>query len=249
MPKKRAAVPVAPTRPAARAPYAADASIPQRGLDAAVAWPDTGVLLSLHARGPVDGPGSEYDLPGIFRDRFHRRLRLGERIDKELRGLASSDDRGADVRNAASAALQRLRFGDRPVTTQSLDMADVADVELVKSQLRAVPGASQDHRAHQGEAELIVLARKAAARGTAQLLLANDAGASLVARAHGIPSRHAADVIAELACAEPSLTPQGCFRRFRAGDRVSAVPHGCAPSGPDSFTCSRPTGGACPACE
>ncbi|MHB1800055.1 MAG: hypothetical protein ACYCU5_00070 [Actinomycetes bacterium] len=248
MPKKRAAVPAAPVRlPAVGTAYAVDPAIPRRGLADAAAWPDTSVLLSLHARGPADGPGSDYDLPAMFREHYRRRLRLAERIDKELRWLTRNSD--VDVATAATNAVHRLHFEDRPVDVQQLDLADATEVEKVHAQLKAVPGASRGPKDHLGEAEVIVLARKAALRDQTQILLANDAGASVVAKAHGIASRHAADVIAELACADPALTSDGCLRRFRAGDEVSSVPHTCRPSGPEAFACARAGDGTCVTCD
>jgi hypothetical protein len=248
MPKKRAAVPAAPARPpAAGLAYAVDPAIRRRGLADAAAWPDTSVLLSMHARCPADGPGSDVDVPGIFREHYRGRLRLAERIDKELRGLTGHSNH--DVASAAENAVQRLRFGNRPLDVQRPALTDMSEVEKVHAQLKAVPGASGDPKKHLGEAEVIVLARKAAVRGQTQILLANDAGASVVAQAHGISSRHAADVIAELACADAALTPEGCLRRFRAGDKVSRVPRACLPSGPEAFACARAGNETCVTCD
>lgn len=248
MPKKRASVPAAPSRPPAPRPaYVIDSAIPRRGLTDASAWPDTGVLLSVHARCPNDGPGSEYDLPGKFREHYRRRLRLAERIDKELRGLIGSSN--INVAFAARNAVQHLRMGERPIDVQRPTQEDMDEIQKVCTQLKALPGASDEPRKHLGEAEAIVLARKSALRGQRQILLANDAGASVVAKAHGIASRHAADVIAELACADAALRPEGCLRRFRVGDSVSRVPRACRPSGPEAFACARTDTRTCATCD
>ena len=200
-------------------------------------------------------PGAEAapDVPAAFRALYAGRLRLAERVCKELRGISNGtpggSDREVDLRDAASAAVSRLLVGEGALPPQRPELGDLPEIERVALQLRALPGAASKPGSHAGEAEIIVLASKAAPpSGPKQVLLANDAGASRVASVHGLPSRHAGDVLAELACADRKLTPAWCLRRFQVGDRVSGVPRSCAPTGPESFACARPDGDECPDC-
>lgn len=258
MPKKRAAVPTAPARPAA-APasrlYAVDPSIPRRGIPGSVGWADTSVLLSLHARPPAEPVAeADVDVPAAFQALYAGRLRLAERVCKELRGISNGtpggSDREVDLRDAASAAVLRLLVGEGALLPQRPELADLPEIEKVASQLRALPSANNKPGSHAGEAEVIVLASKATRpSGPRQVLLANDAGASRVALLHGLPSRHAGNVLAELACAGRELTPALCLRRFYVGNRVSGVPRSCAPTGTEAFTCIRPDGDDCSACD
>lgn len=255
MPKRAAAVPPAPpASPRTRGTgYAVDATIPRRGDPAAVVWPDTGVILSVHASPPAPDSHEQFDLPARFREHYRRRTRLAPRVAKEIRSLSQgggSSGRDHRVATAASLAYQRLLLGDRPLQEVALATEDAAAVEQVRAQLKALPGAEQDKGAHQGEAECIVLAEKArAAAGGRHVLLANDAGASEIARQHGVSSRHAADVIAELSCADPALDSETCWRRFKAGNDVSAVPAACRPADKAAFECASAADGTCAACD
>lgn len=255
MPKRPAVVPPAP--PPAAAPravtaYAVDPTIPRRGNPGAVVWPDTGVLLSIHALPQPPDSHVVCDMPDRFRAHYRRRVRLAPRVANEIRWLSQrggSSNYDLEVSSAASLAYTRLLLGDRALTPVQLASQDLTAVERVKAQLRALPGADQDKHKHQGEAESIVLAAKAASLADSRhLLLANDAGASVVARQHGLSSRHAVNVIAELSCADPALDARTCLRRFHLGNAVSRVPAACVPRDETAFECER-DGGACSICD
>lgn len=253
MPKHRVVVPGAPASGARPRPaYATEPAIPRRGDPDAVAWPDTGVLLSVHAAPQPPDSQEDFDLPDRFRVHYRKRLRLAPRVASEIRSQSygvGSSDRDIRVASAAGLAYQRLLLGDRALTPVPLTDEDVDAVEKVKAQLRALPGASQDPKKHQGEAECIVLAEKAAAASSRRhLLLANDAGASVIAKQHGLPSRHAGDVLGELSCADADLDAATCLRRFKAGNDVSTVPPAVAPQDEAAFECASAADGTCPIC-
>lgn len=257
MPKRTALVPPSarpPGPPQPPAQYAVDPTIPRRGDPQAVVWPDTSVLLSIHASpNPPDSHDShdECDMPARFRAHYRKRTRLAPRIAGEIRGLAAgsgtSSAHAFRVSRAASTAYDRLLLGSSPLSPVALTLDDAKRVEKVKAQLRALPGADQSPGKHGGEAEIIVLAEKAAAGGGRHVVLANDVGASVVAKAHGLSSRHAADVIAELSCSDPALDADTCLRRFRLGNDVSGVPRHCAPADATAFTCAS-NGSTCSLC-
>lgn len=252
MPKKRVVVPAAPASGARPRPaYATEPAIPRRGDPDAVAWPDTGVLLSVHATPEPPDSQEDFDLPDRFREHYRKRLRLAPRVASEIRSQSygvGTSDRDIRLASAASLAYQRLLLGDKALTPVALTDEDVAAVETVKAQLRALPGANQDPKKHQGEAECIVLAEKAAAASGGHLLLANDAGASVIAKQHGLPSRHTGDVLGELSCADPDLDAATCLRRFKAGNDVSTVPPAVAPQDEAAFECASAADGTCPIC-
>lgn len=252
MPNRTSIIPPStrPPGPPQPAVYAVDPTIARRGDPQCVVWPDTGVLLSIHASpNPPDSHG-DYDMPTRFRAHYRKRTRLAPRITREIRGLASGSGTSAHdfrVSSAASTAYTRLLLGPGALPPVALTADDAKEVEKVQAQLRALPGADQSPRKHGGEAEIIVLAAKAAAGGKRHVILANDVGASVVAKAHGLSSRHAADVIAELSCSDPTLDATTCQRRFRLGNDVSGVPAACAPKDPTAFQCVS-SGSTCALC-
>ncbi|UZJ26903.1 hypothetical protein RHODO2019_18085 (plasmid) [Rhodococcus antarcticus] len=242
MPKRTAIIPPAarPPGPPHPALYAVDPTISRRGDPQYVAWPDTGVLLSIHASPNPPDSHDDYDMPTKFRAHYRKRTRLAPRITREIRGLAfgsGTSARDFRVSSAASTAYTKLLLGDDALSPVELTTEDAKQVEKVQAQLRALPGADQSPHKHGGEAEIIVLAAKAAAGGGRHVILANDVGASVVANAHGLSSRHAADVIAELSCSDPTLDPNTCLRRFRLGNDVSGIPAACAPTDTTPFQC------------
>ena len=62
MPRRRPAIPLA-QRPPARARFLVAVGIPRRGMQGAIVWPDTGVLLGL---------GTDQDLLDRFRRHYRR---------------------------------------------------------------------------------------------------------------------------------------------------------------------------------
>ena len=243
MPKRRRPeVPIRP-RPEASSPpkFVVARDIPRRGAPDATVWPDTGVLLTL---------GTAEDLPARFASTYRGRSRVPRKVENELRGHSlGGGDSDADrlKTEAARVVVDALFVGERRFPAPELEDTDMSFVEAITTALRKFPGG--EGKKHGGEAVVIALAVKERnARGTRQLLLANDAGASVVAANNGIATRHAADVLAEMACADHSLTPERCLSAFQDACEFSAPPRDCRPSATDAFRCRRASE-ACALCD
>ncbi|MER6574706.1 hypothetical protein [Nonomuraea sp. NPDC001023] len=124
---------------------------------------------------------------------------------------------------------------------------DLPVVDRIREALKNLPGGMD--KAHGGEAELIALAsREQKTTGARQVLLSNDGGASVVAALYQIPTRHAADVLAEFACADPELSPAECMTLFTSACEVSAPPTVARPADASAFACSS-ADGVCTPCD
>lgn len=243
MPRRRPVIPPAQRAPR-RSTFRAADGIPRRGWPDAIVWPDTGILLVL---------GSDGDLPGRFRHRYGGRVRVADVVDHEIRGLSEArpapDAPNTEYDRVAAAirAVRELLLGVRSLPVARLRDEDLEEVAQVTEQLRAL--SDDKDKKHGGEAQIIVLAARAASEQEGRhVLLTNDGGASVVAHQHGIPARHAADVIAELACADTGLTPEMCLASFRASVPISAPPAHCRPTDTAAFAC-RGTSSGCTACD
>ncbi len=206
MPRRRTVIPPAP-RPSSRAAFQVATSAPRRGWPDAIVWPDTGVLLGL---------GTDQTLLDRFRAHYGGRVRVVRGVDREIRSHsldnlapnAADEDRARVA--AATRVVQAFLIGPGVWPVVELSMADLTDVDTVREQLRAL--SDDPGRKHGGEAEIIVLASRAAASdGNRHVLLANDGPASVVAHRRGIPTRHIGDVLAEFACADPELSADQCL--------------------------------------
>jgi len=243
MPKRRPVIPPA-QRPPARSKFQVASGVPRRGLRDAIVWPDTGLLLAL---------GTDESLLERFRRHYRGRIRLAKRVAREVR-LLSEDSPLPDARDqdhdrvaAATRVARAILLGTRALPLVELCAEDLADVEKVTEQLKALSDIGG--KSHGGEAEIIVLAARAANRDkTTQVLLANDGGASVIAHRYGVPTRHIGDLLAEFACSDPDLTPESCLAAFNAAIRVSAPPVHSRPAGIEGFTCSGTATGCVP-CE
>jgi hypothetical protein len=242
MPRRRPAIPPA-QHPPARSAFLAASGIPRRGIPDAVAWPDTGVLLSL---------GTQPDLLPMFRSHYRGRLRIASAVARELRlhsnrPAAGLPDAGYDRVTAAARAYQGLLVGPARLEPVEATDADLLEIDEVAGQLKA--RCESAGRRHAGEAEIIALARRHARSQQRQhVLLTNDGGASFIAGRHGLPARHFGDILAELACTQPELTPERCLSAFTQSLEVSAPPACCRPSGAGYFTCVMTEAG-CPSCD
>lgn len=231
MPRRRPAIPPA-QRPPATSRFQAAAGFPRRGLRRAIAWPDTGVLLGL---------GTDPDLLDRFRQVYRGRIRLARRVARELRQHSEesltpgSHDHDYDRVAAATRVVQALLVGSGRLELSELRDEDLADVAKVAEQLKALSDVGG--KSHGGEAEIIVLAMRAAEDTRAHVLLTNDGGASVIAHKYRIPARHIGDIIAEFACADPTLGPDACLAAFNAAVLVSAPPAHCRPREVSRFVC------------
>lgn len=241
MPQRRR--PVIPTKLSgpARSEFRKATGIPRRGWDDATVWPDAGILLLL---------GTAEDLPGRFARHYHGRARIPRKIENEVRGHSSgggTTDMEQRKSRAATAVVRALFLGSGTFPKLELTDADLPLVDRVITALKNLPGGKG--KAHGGEAVLIALAvRHKRATGERQVLLSNDGGASVVAALHDVPTRHAGDVLAELACADTKLAPARCLKLFIASCLVSTPPASCRPADDSAFRCSR-SGSACTPCD
>lgn len=228
--------------------FAIAVDIPPRGWSGAHVWPDTGVLLSM---------GRKARLGAAFVAHYAGRASVSPTVSGELDHLADvtparlSPKRVA-VRSAAQAIRPALRSGALPVVP-ALPPADEAEqktADEVIDDLRALPQDEDDPSfRHGGEAAVIVACLQAMRAGGRHVMLANDGPASKIAAKHGVLTRHAADVLAEFACADTSLSPQQLHDDFAYTLAASRPPADCLPSGVEHFTCQRADDGACPRCD
>jgi hypothetical protein len=231
MPRRRPVIPPAQRSPAMSA-FKVATGIPRRGIQGAVVWPDTGVLLGL---------GTGKDLLDRFRLHYTGRIRIAKTVEAELRFRSNRDTSGLsddeyDRVSAATAAINALLVGPDRFLPIGVGNEDLPEVARIVQQLKAI---SEDkNKRHGGEAEIIVLAAKQARTGgCVHMLLTNDGGASIVAEQHRLQSRHVGDVLAEFACGTPPLAPEACYTAFTAAVRLSAPPSHSRQSQVEDFTC------------
>ena len=224
-------IPAAPTPPR-RSRYTIAADIPRRGWPTATVWADTGVLLFM---------GTHKDLPSRFRKHYSGRVRLTTSVDREVRGHSNaSPDSSAPAADhqrvgAASRSVREFLLAGQLLPIEVLADEDLSAVAVVVEELKRLGDRGKKHG---GEAEIIVIAeRLRATSNRPHILLTNDGGASTVAAQHGLPSRHAGDVLAELACANHDLDASTCWQRFQASEPISKIPEHCRPRGKDAFLC------------
>jgi len=243
MPKRRPVIPPA-QRPPARSKFHVATGMPRRGLRDAIVWPDTGLLLAL---------GTDESLLERFRRHYGGRIRLAKRVAREVRLLSEDSpfpgacDQDYDRVAAATRAVRAILLGPRALPLFELCAEDLAVVEKVTEQLKALSDIGG--KSHGGEAEIIVLAARAARSDkSTQVLLSNDGGASVIAHRYEIPTRHIGDLLAEFSCSDPDLAPESCIAAFNAAIQISAPPVCSRPTGIEGFTCSGTAAGCVP-CE
>lgn len=246
MPRRR--LPQVPVRPPTPAPpatrYEVAVTMPRRGWSDSSVWLDTGILLSA---------GTNADTLDRFRSHYANRASVGGAVDWEVRKhtekapAVDAPESDHARYNAAVAAVKALLVGPSALPVVRLNQSELALVEPIKLQLAAL---SNGNKSHGGEAELIVLATRAARSQPSrrQVILTNDGAASVVAHGRQLPSRHAGDVLAELACADESLDCESCWARFNVGHAVSGIPRNARPGSSDDFNC-RSEAGNCAHCE
>jgi hypothetical protein len=238
--RRRPVIPPNPPGPS-RNKFHKATGIPQRGWEDATVWPDTGVLLLL---------GIAEDLPGRFVRHYRGRAQVPRVIQNEVRGHSNGDstiNREQLKARVADAVVNALFLGSGVFPQPELVHEDLSLVDEVRTALKNFPGGKD--KAHGGEAELIALAvRLQRESGKRQVLLSNDGGASVVAARHHVPTRHAAEVLAELACTNVDLSAARCMKLFTESCEVSAPPASCRPLNDSAFKCSR-SENVCPPCE
>ncbi len=242
MPRRRPEIRADPAR-VTPSTFAADPRIPQCGTDDATVWPDTGVLLAA---------GSDAAVPVPFRTRYKARALVAGGVDNEVRGRcfvrppADAPDEDHLGFEAAERAVQEFLLPGTGLVKRAITPQDFAAVDAVRVELDARSPAAGKGK-HTGEAQIIVLAERERDRtGRTQVLLTNDGGASVVARQHGLSSRHAADVLRELVCAGV-LDPESSWGAHETALAVTRMPAHVRPRR-GAFTCAR-VEGACQRCD
>lgn len=205
-------------------------ALPRKGLDNAWFWPDTGLLLFV---------GTDISIPPLLRARYGGRLRITPKVENEIRGHSlahATSDQEVAVRDAAAAVVREFLLGSQPLPKFMVEADDLALIDQVVNQLKAL--SSDPQKRHSGEAEIIAIAVRVRDKsGKPQVILGNDGDASLVAKQHGIYARHAADVLVEFACRDKSLEPSECYALFTNSCAVTSPPKSCWPPNEDVFVC------------
>lgn len=233
--------PALPVAPPPRIRFKTPDGYPRRGRRDAVTWVDTGVLVSL---------GVKEGVPERFVALYGRRwLRTSITVVHEVRRLSKrapqtpADRDVSDAATAARAAL--LSRGRERLQVSQIGHEHLATRDQVRQQLR---GLSANPKAtHGGEAELITLAIADAASAP-QVLLSNDAGASVVADQRGLPTRHIGDILCEMACADATLTCGSLYYELEAMTAISRLERSVLPRSADALACRR-SGDRCVPCE
>lgn len=237
--RKRPTIPPRDNRkPASK--FVSSNEIPRRGWRDAIVWPDTGIFLLL---------GVEDDLPDRFMRLYKNRIRVPRKIEGELRGHTNGGTSRNDQLTAAAAraSVNAMFLGETRFRQPELEEEDIPLVDDLRAALSKTPGGLG--KAHGGEATLIALAvRMKKSSGKRQVLLSNDGGASAVAALHQIPTRHAADVLCEIACSDSTITAQRCWEIFSKTRDISCPPRACHPANSSTFEC-KISSGTCAPCD
>lgn len=243
MPRRRPTIPHAPVG-RRRNIFVCGNDIPQRGWDDAVAWPDTGVLLVL---------GMRSDLPARFRARYPGRINVATQVSREIRSHSNRQPEPQDPESnylrvqAAHEVVRTLLLAGSSLPVRGLEEGDLPAVDIAREQLAAL---SEDpKKKHGGEAEIIVLARKATdADGPPQVMFTNDGAASVIADKMGLRSRHAGHLLAELSCHDATFTPAEALAHFTFSLEVTAPPRQALLLAEADYTCQS-VAGECSSCD
>ncbi|MER7939159.1 hypothetical protein [Streptomyces sp. NPDC094458] len=220
-----------------------------------MAWGDTGTLCSLGHRPHL--------LDGIMK-LYGSSLVVTEAVAAELYAMAR-------IPNARRTADNRLRCLSAERVVRALDDGRIRVCPLLESEetlakldrvlrkLNMIEARQQERTGkmsdpfrsapkHTGEAHSIVSAMRTIEHGGTTVFLTNDGGASLVAQHHGITSRHVGHLLAELACADQTVTATDLLEHFTVvTSHFATVPADARPSGSDFFEC-RSLNGNCSLC-
>ncbi|EHN78883.1 hypothetical protein SMCF_1546 [Streptomyces coelicoflavus ZG0656] len=235
--------------------YAIATHLPKMHTPVDMAWGDTGTLCSLGQRPHL--------LEQVMR-LYGTSLVVTEAVSREIYSKANKPERLRTPENrimciSAKKVADKLDSGDIRVLPL-VDSPSVKDKhDIVMQQLRdldasrrAAHGPSDDEdyaHKHAGEADSIVAAVRTIALKKRTVFLTNDGGASLVAQRHGVASRHVGHLLAELGCADSSITPEELYEQFmQMTGHFATVPNTARPASSDFFVCSR-ADGVCNACD
>lgn len=210
---------------------------PRCGRRDAVTWVDTNILLSLGVR-------------DVARERFLKHYRTWLRTARAVvREVQTLSERSQDLRVASAASTIRqhvLLGGSERLQIKALSTDDLQTRDDVMRQLQGLSGDREVSNG--GEAELITLAIAERRAGMpTHVLLSNDAGASVVAAFHDVPTRHIGDVLRELACADDELTAEELHADLDQMATVSTMQASVRPRSAHDLACRR-SQGACGQC-
>lgn len=218
--------------------------MPRRGWPGAHVLPDTGVLLAVGRKPAVLREFAAHYVDRItvltaIRDEVRRKAKIPPAL-RRADDVHACDAAGKVMAHGIDPGLLPVVASPPPVTS--------ADVTMATAVLAALQGAGGDPRQHAGEAAVIVECARRNSLGSRQnVMLANDGPASLVAAAHGVLTRHAGDVLAEFACADPTRTAESLLADFTHACNATRPPEDVLPTTREAFRCRR-AGGTCGPC-
>lgn len=216
--------------------------VPMRGWPDATLWTDSGILLSL---------GTDPQLLARFRRHAGRRVQVPRTIQWEIRRISENRAQNSEAEwRAANTVVRECFLGSSVFPDPELNWQPNREqyqlIEDLLIILKNEPGGRD--KSHRGEATLIALAVDAMKTHPRAILLTNDGGASRAAGRYGLRSRHIGHLMAELGCADPSLSPEECLELFTTGRAVSSPPYGSCPKKAGDFACAK-DGETCARCD
>lgn len=239
---------VPPLSPQSRPRPGFSEHLPNRGLADAAYHLDTGVLYAV-ARDETSCH--------LFKTHYKGRMHTTDAVVEEVKYRATSNNGPEQqlVKNAAADVLRRLIEPEAiEVDAALLTDEDDALFEQIARQLRELEERKIGHSAppasvekHVGEATAIVGCIRQRNSGSKVVFLTNDGGASIVAKARRVDSRHFGHALVELVCSG-RLTPEKAWVAFDRANKVTSVPQSVAPSSVEHFTCDM-ADGVCGGCD
>lgn len=198
---------------------------------------DTGSLLAL---------GRKPRLLTLALHHYADRLSVSDVVCNEIKYFADLRHRAPGQMTrlglAADAVMPHIRGRRIEILETPESMDDMLDAVLV--QLRALDAARPvigesspvpSTRHHAGEASSIVLAVATRTAGNLCTFVTNDGGASLVAESRGVAVKHIGHVLAELACANPTLKAADLLQDYHEMTAGIGTPPSDATPGDASF--------------
>ncbi|WP_328499750.1 hypothetical protein OG828_48395 [Streptomyces sp. NBC_00457] len=229
---------------------------PKRYAPVTLAWCDTGTLLSL---------GRQPDTLNKVRGLYGSTLVVTYAVAREIRAMANI--RGArrthenrERCESADSIAAMLDAGDIPehpllLTEETVRMIDrvLGQLDAFEERQNSIFGRTDDavrsSQKHTGEAHSIVSAMLTVGHGASTVLLTNDNGAMRVAEQNNVAWKHTGQLLAELGCQDPLLTPGELLADFNyMTSSFATVPAEVRPSNAEFFTCHR-DGDRCPRCD
>ncbi|MFC8492925.1 hypothetical protein ACFUJU_19410 [Streptomyces sp. NPDC057235] len=237
--------------------YAVDPSLPQRRRPFTTALADTGILYALAHR-------------SLYLEKFltlyGETVAVATAVADEIRKVAGVPQVARPHRNLVlmGACADRLvkKLDDKTITVHEPSEESVELEAVVQQQLLELDRVAAGRRGvawhqvdtgrakrHHGEMESILVAVDVIKAGGTAVLLTNDGGASRVAWEQGVSARNLRNVLAELACADPTLKEEELLTAFnKMTAHFATLPTDARPADSSAFRC-RGLAGKCSSCD